>query len=229
MLPFNKIKEHYEDRLFDIYEAAKTHKWRWTNPYSREIEWMNLFSPIEESMWYNIRAYGKCPMYPQFPVRKYFVDFGNPVVKVAIECDGKEYHKDKEKDLNRDKALLEAGWMVYRINGADCLRVKSEFYELADYNDYSDRDKYDILSDFYRSTGLGLLKAISMFHMGCQDFIYHENEINLAYQCLVERISINDGLLEEIYENKVGVTKKENDVFLEAYNIYKYGRNRRIP
>lgn len=229
MLPFDKIKNHYEDILYNIYESAKKCKYRWTNPYCDDINWGNLFTPIEESMWHHIRSFGKCPMYPQFPVRKYFVDFGNPIVKVAIECDGKAYHTDKTKDLNRDKSLLEAGWMVYRINGADCNRICKEFYELSDYNDYTENEKYNILREFYEKTGYGLIRAIAIFHMDYNEFRYHENEIDLAYQCLVERISINDGLLEDIYENKVGVTKKENDLFMEAYNIYKYGRNRRIP
>ncbi|MEK6884412.1 MAG: DUF559 domain-containing protein [Nanoarchaeota archaeon] len=227
--PFEQIRNHYEDILFDIYEISKKCKYRWLNPYSDYIDWGKLFTPIEEAMWMNIRTFGKCPMYPQYPVRKYFVDFGNPVVKVAIECDGKQYHTDKEKDLNRDKALLEAGWMVYRINGADCNRVCNEFYELSDYNNYTEEEKYHILKEFYSTTGYGLIRAIAIFHMDYQEFIYHENEIDLAYQCLVERISINDGLLEELYDKKVGVTHEENEIFKEVYHIYKYGRNRPLP
>lgn len=229
MLPFNKIKEHYEDKMFDIYESGRKSKCRWTNPYSDDINWGSLFTPIEESMWHNLRSFGKCPMYPQFPVRKYFVDFGNPIIKVAIECDGKMYHTDKEKDLVRDKVLLEAGWMVYRINGADCNRSSKEFYELSDYNEYTEDEKYNILREFYATTGYGLIRAIAIFHMDYSEFLYHENEVDLAYQCLVERISINDGLLEDIYNEKMGVTEGENKIYQEAYYMYKYGRKRPKP
>ena len=43
------------------------------------------------------------PFYPQYPIGKYFVDFADPVKKIVIECDGKKYHQDKEKDKRRQR------------------------------------------------------------------------------------------------------------------------------
>ena len=56
-------------------------------------------------------------MYPQFPVREYFVDFGDPVKKIAIEADGQRWHTDGEKDRERQTRIEQEGWFVYRIEG----------------------------------------------------------------------------------------------------------------
>ena len=50
-----------------------------------------------------------------------FLDFANPVAKVAIECDGREFH-DQRKDEERDARLSEIGWTVYRLTGSQIVR-----------------------------------------------------------------------------------------------------------
>lgn len=86
------------------------------DPYELEVE----FTPIERAFWHDIRCKG-IVMYPQYPVGRVFVDFANPVAKVAVECDGKQWH-DAEKDAIRDAKLAKLGWTVYRITGSDCLK-----------------------------------------------------------------------------------------------------------
>lgn len=76
-------------------------------------------TPIESAMWENIRE-ANAVMYPQYPVGKFFVDFANPVAKVAIECDGAAFHMDKAKDAARDHDLQKMGWVTYRISGREC-------------------------------------------------------------------------------------------------------------
>ena len=76
-------------------------------------------TPIEVALWDDIRA-ENAVMYPQIPVGPFFVDFGNPAAKVAIECDGREWHLDKAKDAARDRAMSAFGWVVYRITGSEC-------------------------------------------------------------------------------------------------------------
>lgn len=78
-------------------------------------------TPIERSTWCDIRSSGAV-FYPQYPVLKYFVDFGNPILKIAIECDGKYFH-DPVKDKKRDEELKNIGWTVYRFTGSDCLKA----------------------------------------------------------------------------------------------------------
>jgi len=43
------------------------------------------------------------------------------VVKVAIECDGAEWH-DAERDAERDRKLKNEGWTIYRVPGSVCLK-----------------------------------------------------------------------------------------------------------
>jgi hypothetical protein len=76
-------------------------------------------TPIESWLWHDIRAVDLV-LYPQYPVGGFFVDFANPKAKVAIECDGAEFHQDKEKDAKRDAKLRQLGWTVYRISGKAC-------------------------------------------------------------------------------------------------------------
>jgi len=82
-------------------------------------------TPIEAWLWADLRQ-ANAVFYPQWPVGSFFVDFGNPVAKVAIECDGYEYHLDREKDRKRDDILSAMGWTVYRISGADCRTEQHE-------------------------------------------------------------------------------------------------------
>lgn len=77
-------------------------------------------TPIEKWLWGDIRD-ANAVFYPQYPVGRFFVDFANPVAKVAIECDGKAYHQDVEKDLARQKEIEAMGWRVYRISGKQCM------------------------------------------------------------------------------------------------------------
>lgn len=79
------------------------------------------FTPIEAAMWSDIRMEGAV-FYPQYPVGGFFVDFGNPVAKVALECDGYAFHLDKGKDAARDARLRDLGWIVYRFPGHACVQ-----------------------------------------------------------------------------------------------------------
>jgi very-short-patch-repair endonuclease len=103
---------------------AKSNEWA-IPPYEWEECDGIVFTPIETALWHDIRA-ANAVMYPQYPIYGMFVDFANPVAKVAIECDGAEFHKDKARDAARDEILQSKGWMVYRITGRDC---KTDFDE----------------------------------------------------------------------------------------------------
>jgi len=53
---------------------------------------------------------------PQQPILNYFVDFGLPKYKVAIEVDGNYWHQDKEKDSVRQVKIEKEGWTVLRFS-----------------------------------------------------------------------------------------------------------------
>jgi very-short-patch-repair endonuclease len=112
---FERIAAHYASIEDDI-RRTPANRWA-TDPYA----WHAVVSmtPIEASLWSDIRIEGVV-MYPQFPVGRFFVDYGNPVAKVAIECDGKQFHTDKAKDDARQREIEALGWTVYRLSGAAC-------------------------------------------------------------------------------------------------------------
>lgn len=189
MIPYDKIREHYLYLTPLIMEMGNTSRSRWIDPYTNLVDWSGVFSPIELDAWNAIRGIGKCPLYPQYPVGKYFLDFGNPFMKIAIECDGKEYHLDKEKDNRRDYNLKQLGWKIYRIPGSDCRRpVSEEYYDVA----YAlEERRRSIISEFYRSTIEGLVNALAILYFGYETYWDDEyvNEIELAKECLQNRLS----------------------------------------
>ena len=92
--------------------------WGHDDPYAI-ADWVSIFTPIEAAAWSDLRSAG-LPMWPQLPVGRFFVDFGNPIAKVALECDGAAWHQDKAKDEARDAELRRMGWTVYRASGKVC-------------------------------------------------------------------------------------------------------------
>lgn len=181
----NKVRDHYNFLTPIIMDVSNHNAVNWVDPYCG-IDWINMFSPIEKETWHAIRQFGKVPLYPQYPVFNYFIDFANPAMLVALECDGKEFHKDKEKDNKRDIELVEKGWTVYRISGKDCFAAPSNEY----YNRDMQKDKEVILQEFYNSTIDGLIKAIGIVHFGYKDYYRKPNELSMARQLLKRRRSV---------------------------------------
>jgi hypothetical protein len=113
---FDALRHNY--RLYAAAVERGEESWGYPcDPYMI-ADWVLLFTPIEAAIWSDIRAYG-LPFWPQFPVGKYFVDFADPVRRIALECDGAAYH-DAAKDRRRDEALEQMGWTTYRIPGREC-------------------------------------------------------------------------------------------------------------
>lgn len=116
----NAIKAYYD---FVQPEFALVKPWQWAyDPY--EVDWPMLFTPIEAALWCDIRSLG-VPFYPQYPVelhggRVVYADFANPQRKIAIECDGKAFHANRERDSERDDAMGREGWKVFRFTGSEC-------------------------------------------------------------------------------------------------------------
>lgn len=114
---FARIAEFYRRHERDILDAGQD--WG-MDPYAWEFVAGITLTPIESALWEFIRL-ENAVLYPQYPVRGFFVDFGNPVAKVAIECDGAAYHRDAERDAWRQALIEDLGWTVYRIGGRACL------------------------------------------------------------------------------------------------------------
>lgn len=108
----------YYRAAWPTVKATPAHRWA-TDPY--EVDWQAVFSPIEQALWADIRAEGMV-LYPQHPIGRYFVDFGHPLARVAIECDGAAFHRDRLRDQQRQREIEARGWRVYRLSGSDCMR-----------------------------------------------------------------------------------------------------------
>lgn len=134
---FRAIRQNYrtKQKLVD----AGLSSWFQSDPY-QIADWFSIFTPIEASLWTDIRVRGLA-LWPQLPVGKFFVDFGNPVAKVAVECDGAAWH-DPVKDAARDRILAEQGWTVYRVPGWMCKREVLSFAEAVEAGHVATRDEF---------------------------------------------------------------------------------------
>lgn len=120
---WNSIRDFYKANMDNIMSV---------DPLKYGVDpywWDGLveMTPIEKNMWHDIRCTGAV-FYPQFPILGFFVDFANPQMKIAIECDGKNWH-DPVKDAKRDAALLDIGWTVFRFTGKECNELPEEEYD----------------------------------------------------------------------------------------------------
>ncbi|MCX6222449.1 MAG: DUF559 domain-containing protein [Bacteroidia bacterium] len=96
------------------------------------IEWK--MSKLEEIAWGAIRNTAHCQNFnPEYPVGKYFVDFADPIARIAIECDSNMYHKGyNPKEGERQHFIEQHGWRVIRFNSRQILANK--------YQEISERD-----------------------------------------------------------------------------------------
>lgn len=77
-------------------------------------------TPIERSLWNAFRTSGM-EAKPQFGVGPYRVDFGFPAYRLAVECDGRDWH-DAERDRARDAHVKQLGWTVLHFTGSRLYR-----------------------------------------------------------------------------------------------------------
>lgn len=164
------LKDFYLTNLNEILKTYKESKHLWFISYP--TDWTNHFTKIEYQAWCTIREIGRIVLYPQFPVENYFLDFGNPGLKIGLELDGKDFH-NKEKDTKRDKVLKEFGWTIYRISGKEMFRTNYKTLSELNFNDYDFPDIQKHLSYWLLETGDGVIQAIKE--------IYFEEQIDWEY------------------------------------------------
>lgn len=121
----SQIKAYYLANEKRIKELAKKRPRKFFDVYA--FEWNDILSPIEKQGWLSLR-YASVVLYPQYPALNYYLDFGNPYFKIALELDGQEFHKDVDKDTRRDQRLFdEAGWKVFRTTGSEVNKRNYEY------------------------------------------------------------------------------------------------------
>lgn len=159
------MQQQNEFSKFDYYRALYANID--TSQYmAYPIDWITHFSPIESLAWGEIRYRG-LPFWPQFPIGQYFADFADPIKKIVIECDGKNFHS-REKDAPRNAFMAGLGWRVYRISGSDCNRsLENPWEEISDKE--IDRDSWEarnLIDHWFCRTIDGLVRAIAIRHYG---------------------------------------------------------------
>jgi hypothetical protein len=154
------IRQGYMEHMPDIMAAARKNRRGWIAPYF--YDWSTYFSPIEEVAWHAIRGHYGIPLYPQFPLFNFFVDFANPYVCVGVEMDGKAYH-DEAKDRVRDELLVKYGWRIFRIKGAECFREYKLPIEMEEEGVPED-DRYAEIENWLMNTCDGVIKAIEVVY-----------------------------------------------------------------
>jgi very-short-patch-repair endonuclease len=157
----NEVREYYQG--FEHLIIKSTIRGQWQNTYA--FDWASSFSDAEYQAWQVIRTIGRCLLYPQYPVDKYFVDFGNPYYKIALEVDGKEFHLDKEKDKARDSRLLEFGWKTFRVTGAEAYKQIPGIEEI-NHRDWDnlDPEQREIVTDWFMNTVEGVVEALTKYY-----------------------------------------------------------------
>lgn len=151
---FKVLRTNYE--TFQRAVDAGVRDWMRDDPYAL-ADWAAIFTPIESAAWCELRSAG-IPMWPQFPVGRFFVDFGNPAARIALECDGKAYH-DAAKDAARDAELAQLGWRVLRAPGWRCARVMDSPNEVTAI----DEDVDPAYAERYaRETLAGLIEELTL-------------------------------------------------------------------
>ena len=106
------------------------------------FDFYSYMTIIEHNVWHDIRI-NRLPFYQQYPIWKYFVDFADPIKRIVIEADWKEYHKDIEKDNIRQKEIEDLWWKVYRVKWCASFTECDIDYELYDKEDYDSIEEFE--------------------------------------------------------------------------------------
>lgn len=126
----------------EIGNKIKQSHWFLTGgTFARVNQYPKLKRKIIERMKHeNPRRFNRCPSRKQielfshikkrfktakleYPIRvgsrTFYLDIAIPEYKIDVEYDGKEWHRDIQKDSERDKKLSSLGWNVIRIKQGD--------------------------------------------------------------------------------------------------------------
>lgn len=189
----NNLRKYYEQNNSDIMAHHATGNVNMYRAYP--CDWSQIMSPIELTAWQVIRSRGRLPLYPQYPVGKYFLDFGNPFRKIGVELDGKDYH-DKAKDYKRDMELRSVGWDIIRITGSEMNKMPAcDVSRL--FEDENQRfEDFGRLRGYLTNTGEGILDAVRCVYFGGRPEVPEELEHEYIAYC---QRTIEDHILLNSY------------------------------
>ncbi len=183
MNKLDEIRMHYyvkQDEILESYPRCLGH--------GITIKNIHDLSPIEIRVYDMIKAYN-LPLLPQYPVKNFFLDFGDPVKKIAIEVDSKTYHLDKLKDEVRQKEIEREGWTFYRIEGKYTYLEIHEYFEIktgGKFEEAQEDEKNEFIhNNMYKNSDCLILYLKDQYY----NFNYQENSAKeelSSYSELVE-------------------------------------------
>lgn len=148
----------------------------------------------------------------QFPIDRFFADFAIEDLKIVIECDGEHWHKDTEKDNERQRLIESLGWTVLRFSEKrikkDSLGIKEELLRVF----CNHVDGYDFMELEVKSVRRYKLKKSRKLY----NFSVEEDESYVAkgvvvHNCRTTFVPILKDfkdLLEEAQEGKSDLSKR---------------------
>jgi very-short-patch-repair endonuclease len=161
------LREHYTRELPNILREAERDLHMWAVP-PYVFDWR--FNRNEKAVWGDIRRREAMVMYPEFPALNYFVDFGHPYLRIAIEADSRKYH-ERQRDIERDRRLYEIGWKVFRSPYRE--NIDASFIEHGDIHEMmmegSEEEASRELEHWLLNTSDGLVDAIYFFYFMSPD------------------------------------------------------------
>lgn len=161
-----KCRDDFRGVLDFIKHKYAHHERLGVRPSAYFIDWPSIFTPIESAAWSSIR-YSGLPMLPQYPIGPYFADFADPDTKVVIECDGRQFHQDKERDAARDLYMAQRGWTVFRVTGRECKAPEIEWDVYSELMADGETEKARrLVEDWSLHTAEGVISAIGMYYYG---------------------------------------------------------------
>ncbi|MFO1317319.1 MAG: DUF559 domain-containing protein [Burkholderiales bacterium] len=153
------IRQAYMEQMPHVMAMAARDARQFVDPYL--LDWLAYLSPIEQSAWLSIRRRG-VPLYPQFPLFNYFIDFANPYFRVGLELDGRDWH-DPTKDEERDQLLAQYGWRIFRVSGAEAVNEYEHPIEL-EGRDADHTTTQQEISAWLMSTCDGVVESIDQVY-----------------------------------------------------------------
>jgi very-short-patch-repair endonuclease len=168
-LPFDAIppcKDGFRKTLDFIRDSYAKYAEVGIRPSAYFIDWVPLFTPIESAAWGAIRYTG-LPMLPQYPIGPYFADFADPDAKIVLECDGRQFHQDKDRDAARDRFMVARGWSVYRVTGRECMAEEIDWEAISYLRaDHEPDEAGRIVMNWLLGSVEGVISAIGVAHYG---------------------------------------------------------------
>lgn len=193
------FRQLYMENISFILEASQKDRKRYSDVYL--LDWRKHLSPIEKIAWDCLRDLAHIALYPQFPVFNHFIDFANPMLRIGLEMDGKDYHS-KEKDLIRDNKLKRFGWKIFRVSGSEANIRYQNLWELEE-NEIVGIEKKEAIEHWIMNTCDGVINSIKYWYFLNEEEKKRKYSIYLNPESREEKIDFENLAKESLKKHRL--------------------------